>query len=68
MGLYSISASWCTFFKFWKASWGLKQHNHTVSWIMPTMLPDLNGGEGYFAANLTVTAGNGDEVVYGLGQ
>ena len=48
------------------ASWGLKSHIGAVSWVMPTPFPAP--GAGYFAANLTVTAADKSEVVYGLGQ
>ena len=48
------------------SSWGFKPHPGTVSWVQPTPLPVP--GKGYFAANLTVIAGNGEEVIYGLGQ
>lgn len=48
------------------ASWGLAPHPGAVSWVMPTPFPAP--GAGYFTANLTVTAGDKSEVIYGLGQ
>ena len=48
------------------ASWGLKARPGVTSWVMPTPLP--RRAAGYFAANLTVTAADKSEVVYGLGQ
>ena len=47
------------------STWTYHDQKGAASFVGPPIPP---AGAGYFTVNLTVTAGDADEVVYGLGQ